>query len=81
MHPDEIQRLIQAGLECSYLNVEGDGRHFEAVVVSSEFESRTTLARHRLVYATLGEHFASEALHALSLKTYTPEQWQQQQSQ
>ena len=80
MHPDDIKRLIEAGLECSYVTVDGDGRHFEAVVVSSEFESRATLARHRLVYATLGEHFASEALHALSMKTYTPQQWREQQS-
>ncbi len=80
MHPDDIKRFIEAGLECSYLTVTGDGRHFEAVVVSSEFESRATLARHRLVYATLNEHFASEALHALSLQTYTPEQWREQQS-
>ncbi len=80
MQPDEIKQLIAAGLDCSYLNVDGDGRHFEAVVVSAEFESRATLARHRLVYATLGDHFATETLHALSLKTFTPEQWQQQQS-
>ena len=78
MQPDEIKQLIAAGLDCSYLNVDGDGRHFEAVVVSTEFESRATLARHRLVYATLGDNFATEALHALSLKTFTPEQWQQQ---
>ncbi len=80
MNPDDIKHLIEAGLECSYVNVDGDGRHFEAVVVSSKFESRTTLSRHRLVYATLDEHFASEALHALSLKTYTPEQWREQKS-
>jgi len=80
MQPDDIKRLIETGLECSYLKVDGDGRHFEAVVVSPEFESKATLARHRLVYATLGGHFASEALHALSLKTFTPAQWREQQS-
>ncbi len=79
MQPDEIKRLIEANLECSFLTVEGDGRHFEAVVVSDEFASKATLARHRLVYATLGEQFASEALHALSLKTYTPAQWRESQ--
>ncbi len=80
MNPDDIKKLIAEGLECTHLQVEGDGRHFEAVVVSSEFESRATLARHRLVYATLGEHFASDALHALSIKTYTPDQWREQQA-
>ena len=80
MDPDEIKRLIEAGLETIHVAVSGDGRHFEAVVVSGKFESRNILAQHRLVYATLGDHFDNETLHALSIKTYTPEQWQSLQA-
>ena len=75
MDPDEIKQLIEAGIAAVHVEVSGDGRHFEAIVVSGEFENRNALAQHRLVYATLGDRFDSEAVHALSIKTYTPEQW------
>lgn len=77
MQPEEIQRLIEAGLACEHVRVSGDGRHFEAIVVSVEFAGKAPLARHRMVYATLGDRFDTDALHALSLKTYTPEQWRE----
>ncbi len=51
-----------------------DGVHFEAVVISPEFEGQGTLQRHRRVYGTLGERMGGE-IHALSLKTFTPEEW------
>lgn len=75
MDPIEIQALIEKGMPDSHVTVTGDGRHFEAVVVSAAFAGKPMLAQHRLVYATLGDRFDTEAVHALSIKTYTPEQW------
>lgn len=77
MSPDEIRSLIETGLLCEEVRVTGDGRHFEALVVSDAFTAKPTLARHRMVYATLGDRFDTEVLHALSLKTYTVAQWRE----
>ena len=77
MSPDEIRALIESGLECEEVRVTGDGRHFEALVVSDAFTAKATLARHRMVYATLGDRFDTEVLHALSVKTYTVQQWRE----
>ncbi len=77
MDPGELKDLIAAGLESSFLEVSGDGRHFEAVVVSSAFEGQSILKQHRLVYAALGDRFDTEAVHALTIKTYTPRQWEE----
>lgn len=80
MDPDEIKRLIEVGLECQEVTVTGDGRHFDAVVVSDAFDGKRSLARHRMVYATLGDRFDTEVLHALALKTFTSSEWQQRQT-
>ncbi len=77
MHPDEIKSLIEQGLPGASVSVDGDGRHFQAVVVCDEFRGKPTIRQHRMVYGTLGDRFDSEVLHALALKTYTPEQWEQ----
>ena len=71
MEPDEIRRLIADGLTCEEVSVNGDGRHFEAVVVSADFEGKASLARHRMVYATLGSKMGNE-IHALGLRTVAP---------
>ncbi len=74
MHPTEIETLIRAGLPDSEVEVRGDdGVHFEAVVVSPVFEGQRTLARHRAVYATLGQKMGTD-IHALSLVTMTPDE-------
>ncbi len=75
MNEQDIKQRIEAGLPESQVEVSGDGRHFEAVVVSAAFAGRSMLEQHRMVYASLGDSFQSEALHALSVKTYTPEAW------
>lgn len=75
MDPDEIKRLIEQGMNCTEVTVTGDGRHFQATVVSDEFEGKNRLQQHRAVYATLGNRFDTDAVHALSINTYTPEQW------
>ena len=76
MQTDEIRELIESAIEDAEVRVTGDGRHFEAVVVSPAFAGKSMLAQHRLVYAALGNRFDTDVVHALSLKTYTPEQWQ-----
>lgn len=73
MDPEEIKAIIENAIPSSIVNVEGDGTHFEAVVVSSEFEGKGLLEQHQMVYKALGEFM--KGIHALSLKTYTPEQW------
>ncbi len=75
MQNDELKRLIEAGLPGAQVSVHGDGRHFEAVIVSDAFDGKSMIQQHRLVYEALGDSFSTEAVHALSLKTYTPEQW------
>ncbi len=75
MNEHEIKQRIEAGLPESQVEVSGDGRHFEALVVSPAFAGRSMLEQHRMVYASLGDSFQSEALHALSVKTYTPDAW------
>lgn len=80
MELEELKRIIEAGLPGSQVIVDGDGRHFEAAVVSAEFEGKTILQQHRLVYAILGDRFQTDAVHALSLKTYTPGAWEKLQA-
>ncbi len=74
--PEHIKDYIQQGLECDHINVEGDGRHFEAVIVSKAFEGKGLLQQHKLVYQVLGDRM--QKIHALSMKTFTPEQWTKQ---
>jgi acid stress-induced BolA-like protein IbaG/YrbA len=73
--PDDVRRYIAAGLDCSHLQVDGDGRHFNALIVSEAFEGKSRVARHQLVYAALGERMREE-VHALSMRTLTPAEYQ-----
>lgn len=73
--PESIQLNIAQGMAIEHLNVDGDGRHFEAVVVSDAFAGKNRIQRHQLVYQTLGERMRGE-IHALSIKTYTPQEWE-----
>lgn len=72
--PEQIKSYIEQGLPCEALKVEGDGQHFEALIVSRDFEGKSPIQRHQLVYKALGDRMREE-IHALSMKTYTPEQW------
>jgi acid stress-induced BolA-like protein IbaG/YrbA len=74
--PDEVRRFIAQGLTCEHIDVEGDGRHFFATIVSAEFEGTTRVRRHQRVYAALGDRMR-EQIHALSMKTLTPAEWAQ----
>jgi acid stress-induced BolA-like protein IbaG/YrbA len=73
--PEAIHGYIAAGLECTHLEVEGDGQHFQAVIVSPAFVGKRLIQRHQLVYAALGDRMREE-IHALSMKTLTPEEFQ-----
>jgi acid stress-induced BolA-like protein IbaG/YrbA len=73
--PELVKSYIAAGLDCSHLEVEGDGQHFTAVIVSPAFAGKRLIQRHQLVYAALGDRMREE-IHALSMKTLTPEEFQ-----
>ena len=76
MTAQELQAILAAGLTCEHLHVEGDGRHWYATLVSAEFEGKRLIQRHQRVYATLGDKMKTDEVHALSMKTYTPAEWQ-----
>jgi len=73
--PDLVKSYIAAGLDCTHLQVEGDGQHFTAVIVSPAFAGKRLIQRHQLVYAALGDRMREE-IHALSMKTLTPDEFQ-----
>ena len=75
--PEQVQQYIAAGLPCEHLQVEGDGEHFFATIVSPDFEGKSRVARHQRVYQALGDRMRAE-IHALSMKTLTPAEWAQQ---
>ena len=72
---EDVRRYLAEGLECEQLQVEGDGQHFDALIVSRAFEGKSRVQRHQLVYAALGDRMREE-IHALSIKALTPAQWQ-----
>ncbi len=78
MTAEQLQQIIAAGLACEHLDVSGDGRHWSAVIVSTEFEGKRPIARHQRVYATLGDRMKTDEVHALSMKTFTPAEWSAQ---
>lgn len=78
MTAEQIQQLIAAGLACEHLQVEGDGAHWFAVIVSAAFEGKRSIARQQMVYATLGDRMHTGEIHALSMKTLTPAEWAEQ---
>jgi acid stress-induced BolA-like protein IbaG/YrbA len=77
MTAEQLQHIIATGLQCDHLEVDGDGRHWSAVIVSSAFEGKRLIQRHQAVYATLGEKIRTDEVHALSMKTYSPTEWAQ----
>ncbi len=72
--PALIKSYIASGLDCTHLEVQGDGQHFEAVIVSAAFAGKRSIQRHQAVYAVLGDRMREE-IHALSMKTLTPEEF------
>jgi stress-induced morphogen len=75
---EQVETLIKAGIPDAQVQVQdltGGGDHLQAIVVSSQFEGKSLVKQHQLVYSTLQQEMATEAIHALALKTYTPETW------
>lgn len=78
--PAEIEDLIQQGLPQAEVHVSTlDGTHFDALIVAPEFAGKRSVARHQMVHATLGARLGRE-IHALSLRTLTPDEWRGQSS-
>jgi len=76
--PEQIRAYIVEGLPCDHVQVQGDGAHFEALIVSPAFAGKRLIARHQLVYAALGDRMKAE-IHALSMRTLTPAEYQETQ--
>lgn len=72
--PENIQHYIEQGMPCELVRVAGDGQHFEALIVSAEFRGKNRVQQHQIVYRALGDRMKAE-IHALSMKTLTPEEW------
>ena len=77
MQGSELEAIIKAGIQDAEVLVKGEGDHFEATVVSRQFEGRSMVQQHQMVYATLGDRMGGE-IHALALHTYTPADWARQ---
>lgn len=75
MEVSQIKQLIESGLSSVEATVTGDGYHYEAVVIGDCFDGKSMVEQQKMVYATLNEHITSGAIHAVTIKTYTPEQW------
>jgi acid stress-induced BolA-like protein IbaG/YrbA len=76
MQPDEVKAILDAGLVDCEVTVQGDGSHFDIVVVGDIFEGLRPVKKQQLVYAVLNEHIASGAIHAVNMQTFTAVQWQ-----
>ena len=74
LRPEELQTYIEQGMPCELVRVAGDGQHFEALIVSAEFRGKNKVQQHQVVYKALGDRMRAE-IHALSMKTLTPEEW------
>ena len=75
MTADELKSIIAAGLACDHIELEGDGRHWSALIVAAEFEGKRPIQRHQRVYASLGERMMTDEVHALSIRAFTPAEW------
>jgi acid stress-induced BolA-like protein IbaG/YrbA len=77
--PSQVEAMIKAGLPDAQVQVQdltGGGDHYQVTVISSQFEGKGLVQQHQLVYGAVRQAMSSEAIHALSLKTYTPQTWQ-----
>ena len=75
MEPDQIKAIIEQGMNTELVRVTGEGGKYEALVVSPEFEGLSMLNQHKKVYALVNDHIQSGAIHALTIKSWTPAQW------
>jgi acid stress-induced BolA-like protein IbaG/YrbA len=79
MYPEEIKQLIEAGLSECIATIHGeDGKHYTAIVISPDFLGKNRLQKQQLVYKTLEKNIIDGTIHAISIKTFTPDEWQSQ---
>lgn len=76
MDPSELKTILETALPGCRVDVSGDGRHFDLVVVGDQFEGKRTIQRQQTVFSALNEHIASGSVHAVNMKVYTPDEWQ-----
>ena len=82
MEPDAVKALIESGIHDAKVEVvdtTGTKDHFSAVVISDSFDGLNLVEQHQVVYKAVGDHMTRE-IHALQLKTYSPQQWEKQNS-
>lgn len=79
MTPEDVKALIESGLTDCTAIINGEGCNLEAIVISPDFEGMSMVKEHQAVYKLVNEHITSGALHALSIKAYTPEEWAEKQ--
>lgn len=77
MQLEDLQRVIEQGLPGSKVMVSGDGSHFQATIINEAFEGKSLVQKQKMVYGTLGDRISSGEIHALSIKTYTPKEWEE----
>ncbi len=75
MRMDFFSDAVEKQIEGSTATITGDGSKFEALVIAEAFAGKSTIQRHKMIYAVLNEHIASGAMHALTIKAHTPEEW------
>ncbi|MGB5278328.1 MAG: BolA/IbaG family iron-sulfur metabolism protein [Gammaproteobacteria bacterium] len=75
MEASEVKKCIEAGIPGADVSVTADGTKYTAIVVSPEFEGMSMIAEQKMIYATVNEHIQSGAIHALTIKAYTPDEW------
>ncbi len=81
MRMDFFSDLVEKAIPDSKADISGDGSKFDACVVSTAFDGQSTINRHKMVYAVLDEHIKSGAIHALTIKTYTPAEFEKMSAQ
>ena len=77
--PQQVEEMIRVSIPDAQVQVQdltGGGDHYQVVVISSQFEGKPKVQQHQLIYGSLREAMSSEAIHALAIKTYTPQTWQ-----
>ena len=80
VNPEDMQKRIETAIPGASARVEGADRHFSAVVVAPAFEGRTRVEQHQMIYALFRDEMASQEIHALSLKTCTPAEWEREKA-
>jgi acid stress-induced BolA-like protein IbaG/YrbA len=78
MHPTEIESILRAALVLDEVYVQGENGHFQVIAVSAIFDGMSRVKKQQAIYAPLSEHIATNAIHALSIKAFTPEEWKRE---